>query len=289
MPSGTVFNAIAEHIPAGAKSFLYPITVWDMRVTPMSTPQAAIGAAVGYLAAVWAGQKFMQNRPPVPRAYLKWPSVVHNALLSLGSFLLLYLILEEEVPLARRYGAFGMICNSGMYTPRMVTLYIINYYFKYWELIDTLFLILMKKRLQFLHVYHHMATAVLCYAEIEYRTPMAWIVIALNLAVHVLMYGYYALTTLRIPCPWKQAVTVSQIVQVCRPACGSATNPAVCARPVCVQLCHVQLLHGQVLPVDAARRLLPRPPDGRLVRHRCALQLPGALHSLYVSRNMRPR
>lgn len=213
MPSGTVFNAIAEHIPAGAKSFLYPITVWDMRVTPMSTPQAAIGAAVGYLAAVWAGQKFMQNRPPVPRAYLKWPSVVHNVLLSLGSFLLLYLILEEEVPLARRYGAFGMICNSGMYTPRMVTLYIINYYFKYWEFIDTFFLVIKKKKLMFLHVYHHMATAALCYSQIKYETPVSWVVITMNLAVHVIMYGYYAMATLGIRCPWKKWITTGQILQ----------------------------------------------------------------------------
>ena len=64
-----------------------------------------------------------------------------------------------------------------------------------------------------LHAYSPKAPAAQCYTQILGRTPMAWAVISLNLAVHVIMYGYYALSSLGIRCPWKKLITTSQIVQ----------------------------------------------------------------------------
>lgn len=83
-----------------------------------------------------------------------------------------------------------------------------------YEFVDTLFLILRKKPILFLHVYHHAATFLLTYVQQVHHSTVQWIPILLNLCVHVVMYYYYYLQASGVKrIPWKRWVTVFQIVQ----------------------------------------------------------------------------
>ncbi|KAF7339472.1 Elongation of fatty acids protein [Mycena sanguinolenta] len=178
--------------------------------TPLSTNTVVFGTLAGYLALIFGIQAAMKNHPP---QRLNTLFQAHNVILSAGSLLLLVLLIEEVVPIIWNTGIFNAMCAEASWTPRMEFYYMINYYFKYLELLDTVFLAFKKKPLPFLHVFHHSATALLCYSQLIGRTSISWTVISLNLTVHVLMYYYYYATAGGAKIWWKKYLTMMQIIQ----------------------------------------------------------------------------
>ncbi|KAF9517933.1 hypothetical protein BS47DRAFT_1338808 [Hydnum rufescens UP504] len=163
-----------------------------------------------YLTTIFSIRALMKNHAPFKLTFF---FQAHNLILTAGSGLLLALIAEEIVPIWWQHGFFDAICNSRSWTPRLEFYYLINYYIKYVELIDTIFLALKKKPLAFLHVFHHSATALLCYTQLNGRTSVSWVPIVLNLMVHVLMYYYYFATAGGAKIWWKKYLTTMQITQ----------------------------------------------------------------------------
>ncbi|KAG8797545.1 hypothetical protein FRC17_007717, partial [Serendipita sp. 399] len=154
------------------------LTSWKPGQTPLSTLPEVASVTALYLGTVFGIRELQKNGQPKKLNAL---FQLHNILLSVGSGLLLALILEEIVPYWWKNGFFNAICGKGVWT-------------EYWELLDTVFLALKKKPLTFLHVFHHAATAALCYTQLDGKTSVQWVVISLNLGVHVLMYYYYYAT-----------------------------------------------------------------------------------------------
>lgn len=63
---------------------------------------------------------------------------------------------------------------------------------KFPEMIDTLFIVLRKKELTFLHVFHHLSVAVYCWSTLYYPPPLGYWYALMNTFVHGVMYGYFA-------------------------------------------------------------------------------------------------
>ncbi len=91
----------------------------------------------------------------------------------------------------------------------------IFYLSKYYDFVDTLLLVLRKKPLGFLHMYHHASLPLLCVLTMSnWRLPV-WTGAIINSGVHVIMYYYFGL---RMAYPdrkiwWRKYVTVIQILQ----------------------------------------------------------------------------
>lgn len=178
--------------------------------TPFSTTSGVVATLFSYLAVIFIVQALMKNQQPHKLTPL---FQAHNVILSSGSLLLLVLMLEEILPILWKEGFHYAICAEEAWTARMEFYYMVNYYFKYLELLDTVFLAFKKKPLQFLHVFHHAATALLCYSQLNGKTSISWAVIVLNLAVHVIMYYYYYATAGGARIWWKKYLTTMQIAQ----------------------------------------------------------------------------
>ncbi|KAF8852929.1 GNS1/SUR4 membrane protein [Acephala macrosclerotiorum] len=178
--------------------------------TPFSTLKETVIMIVLYLIVIFGGREFMRNRLAFK---LNGLFKAHNFMLTAVSGALLVLFAEQLIPTLWRHGLYDNICGASGWTQPLTVLYYLNYLTKYVELIDTVFLMVKKKPLTFLHCYHHPATALLCYTQLIGHTSVSWVPITLNLTVHVVMYWYYFQSARGIKIWWKEWITRLQITQ----------------------------------------------------------------------------
>lgn len=168
-----------------------------------------------YTMVIFGGQALMSNRPAfkLRRLLTLW-----NTSLALFSIIGTFRTLPELLHVLGRFGFYHSVCHpsfieavkpSGFWT-WMFTLS------KVPELGDTVFIVLRKQNLIFLHYYHHITVLLFTwFTYSEYTAPARWFV-DMNYLVHSLMYSYYALRSLgfRIPKQMAMAITTSQIIQM---------------------------------------------------------------------------
>lgn len=177
--------------------------------------QITVYIAIFYVIATFTIQRIMQQRNALNlrRELLYW-----NVFLAIYSAFTAYYTVGSLISDLYHRGFHHATCSTWMFyddrTKFWTWLFPIS---KIFELIDTLFILLRKNRLIFLHWYHHATVLVYCFYS--YGIPVAtgtWF-ITLNAFVHTVMYSYYALKAsgqFKIPTKVNLAITTLQILQM---------------------------------------------------------------------------
>jgi hypothetical protein len=175
---------------------------------------AAPLAAVFYVIFVFIGPRVMAARKPLE---LRGPLFLWNLLLTIFSVIstlrlvphILYGLWINDTSYffcrnahdAYAQGASGLWANLFIFS-------------KFVELIDTVFLVLRKKPVSFLHWFHHATVLMYCWHALQYQMPTGIFFAAMNSVVHSVMYAYYTIAAVSRPPKWGMFVTVIQIVQM---------------------------------------------------------------------------
>lgn len=202
-------------------SYLYPFT-WENEF-PSATMTAlgrrwwwlSYAASAVYLACLWFGQMVMKDLKPFD---LKRPLALWNLFLAVFSLLGMLRTVPHLVLTLHSYGFQYTVCRSAVRSfgggpPGLwATLFVVS---KYFELLDTAFLVLRKRKVGFLHWYHHCTVLLYCWHAFIWELSTGIYFITMNFSVHTIMYFYYFLAAVcSRPPPWALLVTVLQISQM---------------------------------------------------------------------------
>ncbi|KAJ3413321.1 hypothetical protein HDV05_008171 [Chytridiales sp. JEL 0842] len=87
------------------------------------------------------------------------------------------------------------------------------YLSKYYEIIDTVIILLKNRPSSLLQSYHHAGAIITMFICVASGATATWIFVVFNSFIHTIMYLYYSLTTVGIRPPGKKYLTTMQITQ----------------------------------------------------------------------------
>eukprot|EP01104_Vermistella_antarctica_P007610 TRINITY_DN1865_c3_g1_i1.p1 TRINITY_DN1865_c3_g1~~TRINITY_DN1865_c3_g1_i1.p1 ORF type:complete len:324 (+),score=97.60 TRINITY_DN1865_c3_g1_i1:49-972(+) len=87
------------------------------------------------------------------------------------------------------------------------------YLSKFYELLDTVLLVLRKKPVTFLHFIHHIITLQVVWGGLYTNYTGIWVCCVSNTLVHCIMYSYYTMSMLGYRAWWKKYLTQLQMIQ----------------------------------------------------------------------------
>uniref|UniRef100_T1L0G4 Elongation of very long chain fatty acids protein n=1 Tax=Tetranychus urticae TaxID=32264 RepID=T1L0G4_TETUR len=167
-----------------------------------------------YLLSVRLGAAYMTASSPfdLRKQLVRW-----NLGLAIFSILGARVTVVEMISVLSNQGLYKAVCDNTFVDNEQVLFW--NWLWTWSKLIefgDTAFLVLRKKPLTFLHVYHHALTALWAFFFWHSGLPISRWTISMNFFVHSFMYTYFALAAygVKIPKPVALFVTIIQILQM---------------------------------------------------------------------------
>jgi len=146
-----------------------------------------VAFCVAYIVVIFGGRILMKHREPFDLTGLLgyW-----NVLLALFSMTGAYYVVPPIVLNVMEKGVTADMCDlTSEHANPWVFYFCLS---KIPELLDTVFIVLRKKPLIFLHYYHHVATLLYCWDAWSVQVQNGGWFAGMNLIVHSVMYSYYA-------------------------------------------------------------------------------------------------
>jgi len=181
---------------------------------PLTTASSIAIAVTLYLATIVSLREFMKNREKLE---LKVIVPLHNFFLSALSLIMLSGVLYQigRIVFTSDHIVNDLFCDTDrrMASGNQTYWFYLFYLSKFYELFDTVIIVLKKRPIIFLHVYHHIITIVLVYVMLVGEVAARWLPTVANAGVHVPMYYYYAISSMGMTVWWKKYLTKMQIGQ----------------------------------------------------------------------------
>lgn len=175
-----------------------------------------LAVSVLYCLGVRWGQSVMASRKPFE---LRSPLAAWNLILAVFSIVGTYKTVPYFLYALASNGPTYYLCRraaASYFQGGEVALWSLAFALsKYAELIDTLFLVLRKKPVPFLHWYHHASVILISIYSAALEGPSGILMVTMNYFVHSVMYTYYFLAAVIAKPPrWGNFVTTLQIAQM---------------------------------------------------------------------------
>lgn len=179
----------------------------------LSNPLPPLITSVLYVAAVFLIKRLMKNRKELD---LKTPLAFWSAGLAVFSIIGSIRTLPTLFHVVGNFGLHNAICTEGDIAGVYgfwVWAFLVS---KFPELIDTLFILLRKQKLIFLHWFHHVSVLGLVWFSNANNFSIGRWFLVMNYVVHSIMYSYFAMRAfgMRPPKPFAMFVTLAQLAQM---------------------------------------------------------------------------
>jgi len=168
-----------------------------------------------YLIGLWLGTSFMKDRQPFG---LKTTLAGWNLFLAVFSLIGAIRTAPHLFVMLKDFGFEYTVCRAGLpgYGNGAVGFWVFLFIFsKYFELFDTVLLVVRKRKVGFLHWYHHCSVLLYCWHAYVWEMPTGIYFVVMNYIVHAIMYFYYFLAAVCAKPPrWALMVTIMQLSQM---------------------------------------------------------------------------